>query len=162
MEEITVWFGRMRQGEEKAVSDLVWSVFEEYEAKDYSPQGIAEFRSFIEPELLRRRFAQDGFFLLCCKEGEQLAGVLAVRDFSHISLLFVAKEFQRRGIARRLLELAIEQCRSLDGSLDALTVNSSRYAVGIYEKLGFEKTSPELEKNGIRHTPMRLKIYRAA
>jgi len=157
-----VWFGRMCQGEENEISDFVWRVFEEYEAKDYSPQGIAEFKSFIEPEFLAKRYAQIGFFLLCCKEDEKLAGVLAIRDFSHISLLFVARDFQRRGIAHRLLELAIEHCRSLDGNLDAITVNSSRYAIKVYEKLRFEKTGPELEKNGIRHTPMRLKIDRAA
>ena len=157
-----MWFGRMCQGEENEISDFVWRVFEEYEAKDYSPQGIAEFKSFIEPEFLAKRYAQIGFFLLCCKEDEKLAGVLAIRDFSHISLLFVARDFQRRGIAHRLLELAIEHCRSLDGNLDAITVNSSRYAIKVYEKLRFEKTGPELEKNGIRHTPMRLKIDRAA
>jgi len=37
-----------------------------------------------------------------------------------------------------------------------ITVNSSRYAIPIYKKLGFEKIDEEKEKDGIKFTPMRL------
>ncbi|KXA24931.1 hypothetical protein HMPREF3221_00378 [Fusobacterium nucleatum] len=37
-----------------------------------------------------------------------------------------------------------------------ITVNSSRYGVSIYEKLGFVKTEEEKEQDGLKFTPMKL------
>lgn len=37
-----------------------------------------------------------------------------------------------------------------------ITVNSSRYAVPIYEKLGFVKMEEEKEQDGLKFTPMKL------
>lgn len=37
-----------------------------------------------------------------------------------------------------------------------ITVNSSRYGVPIYEKLGFVKMEEEKERDGLKFTPMKL------
>ena len=37
-----------------------------------------------------------------------------------------------------------------------ITVNSSRYAVPIYQNLGFIKTEEEKEQDGLKFTPMKL------
>jgi GNAT superfamily N-acetyltransferase len=148
----------MKPGEEAEVSSLVWKVFEEFEAVEYKQEGIDEFKRFIVPEFLAERCAAGNFFVICCKNDREIAGVIAIKNNSHVSLLFVRKEEQRKGIARGLLAAAIEKCLATDPILQAITVNSSRYAVSIYEKLGFECTGPEQEKNGIRFTPMRLVV----
>ncbi|MGA2569089.1 MAG: GNAT family N-acetyltransferase [Terracidiphilus sp.] len=150
----------MRPGEEAEVSSLVWDVFEEFEAAEYKQEGIDEFKRFIAPESLAARCAAGIFFVLCCKSGSGIAGVIAIKENHHISLLFVRKEDQRKGIARTLLAKALEACLATDPKLQAVTVNSSRYAVGVYERLGFESIGPEQEKNGIRFTPMRLEVAR--
>lgn len=123
--------------------ELVWEVFLEFEAPDYSQEGIDAFHHFIqdEKELDKLRFF--GAFL-----GTSLLGVLAVRQ-THICLLFVRKEFHRRGIAKSLLQAVLEQSKS-----ETITVNSSPYAVEIYQKLGFLPTGPEQTTNGIRSTSM--------
>ena len=41
-----------------------------------------------------------------------------------------------------------------DKSLTQITVNSSPYAVKVYERLGFMKTGEQQEKNGILFIPM--------
>lgn len=159
MEEMcAMTFAWMKPGEEAEVSRLVWQVFEEFEASEYKQEGIDEFKQYIAPEVISSRCAAGRFFVVCCKRGEEIVGVAAVRDNRHLSLLFVRREDQRKGIARRLLGMAIEACREIDPELQSMTVNSSRYAVAVYEKLGFESTGPEEEKNGIRFTPMRLGI----
>lgn len=93
---------------------------------------------------------------MCCKENDELLGVLAMRENNHISLMFVKKEHQREGIARKLFEFALESCRTTDSNLQTITVNSSRYAVEIYEKMGFIKIDSEQENHGIRFTPMKF------
>ena len=43
-----------------------------------------------------------------------------------------------------------------DNENSFITVNSSRYAVSIYEKIGFIKTEEEKEQDGLKFTPMKL------
>ena len=42
--------------------------------------------------------------------------------------------------------------------IDMLTVNASPYAVGFYHKMGFTDLRGETEADGIRFTPMELRI----
>jgi predicted GNAT family N-acyltransferase len=39
-----------------------------------------------------------------------------------------------------------------------VTVNSSPYAVGFYHKIGFTDVREEIEKDGIRFTPMSIEL----
>jgi GNAT superfamily N-acetyltransferase len=151
-------FEYMKSGEETYVSNLVWEIFKEYEAPGYKQEGIDEFNKFILPENIKIRCESGQFFVFCCKNIEEIVGVIAVRDNSHISLLFVKKEYHRKGIARKLFETAIEECRKKEQNLYAITVNSSPYTVGIYERMGFEKTDFEQEKNGIKFIPMIFRL----
>ena len=43
-----------------------------------------------------------------------------------------------------------------DNENSYITVNSSRYGVIIYEKLGFIKIEEEKEQDGLKFTPMKL------
>ncbi len=76
-----------------------------------------------------------------------------MRNASHISMLFVKKEFHRQGIAKTLLKYMISQTNT-----NAITVNSSPYAVPIYHRLGFVDTDSEKTVDGIRFTPMHLEV----
>jgi len=153
-----MFFDYMKPGEEEKVANFVWCVFEEFEASGYKPEGINEFRKFILPEKIKVCCESGKNFILCCKDMDEIVGVISIRESSHISLLFVKKEYQRRGIARRLFELALEKCCTVKPNLQIITVNSSLYAVGIYEKMGFEATDSEQEKDGIIFTPMKLTV----
>lgn len=45
--ENIVGYRFMQSGEEEKISNLVWHIFEEFEAHDYSKKGIDEFKRFI-------------------------------------------------------------------------------------------------------------------
>jgi GNAT superfamily N-acetyltransferase len=151
-------FAPMKEGEEAEVSAFVSAVFADFVAAEYPAEGVEEFHRFIAPDALRDRCQQAGFFLLCCRAQGALLGVLAVRDHSHISLMFVRRDWQQQGIARRLLDLAIERCRAMNRALKTLTVFSAPFAVPVYEQLGFAAIGPEQQQNGIRFRPMRLDL----
>lgn len=133
---------------------LVWRVFQEYEAPEYPAQGIAEFRSYIAPQAIRREMDRGNLDLWACLRGDQVVGMIASRSLSHITLLFVDGGYHRRGIASRLYESALNHCRE-NGGGQAMTVHSSPYAVQAYCRLGFEATGQEQTVNGLRFTPMR-------
>ena len=80
---------------------------------------------------------------------------MGIRDNSHLYHLFVAEKYQRKGIAKKLWQLAMDACLSR-GSTGEFTVNSSEYARGVYEQLGFIALSGPEEKNGVVYIPMKL------
>lgn len=128
----------------RAALALAWEVFLEFEAPEYPPEGVASFRGYLNnPQAMA---ALD--FYGAYKNGT-LAGMLAVKEKSHISLFFVRREFQRQGIGRAIFTAYLAQ-----SAAPHITVNSSPYAVPIYERLGFSATAPEQLTDGIRYTPM--------
>lgn len=74
---------------------------------------------------------------LCCTAGGRIVGVVLVRDFWNLCHLFVAAEYQGRGIGRSLLQLAVQACRESSGVAE-LQLKSTRNAIGFYEHMGFE------------------------
>ena len=125
---------------------LVWDVFLEFEAPDYSQQGIQTFRDFIHDEAAMNALRFYGAY-----EKENLVGVIATRHAdTHIALFFVPGNYHRRGIGRKLFEAILKNCTA-----SIVTVNSSPFAVEAYRKLGFIDTDTEQTIQGIRFTPMR-------
>lgn len=155
MNDKALRYGPYELGQEKAISDMIWEVFCEFEAPGYSKEGIEIFREFINSERLANDIRNNGFKIYCCFEDDTLVGVLAVRNPAHISLLFVKKSHHRRGIAKELLNLAVTGVLWNNPDTEELTVNSSPYAVEIYKKMGFEVTDAMREKSGIIYMPMK-------
>ena len=77
--------------------------------------------------------------------GGDLVGVIATRDDRHIFRLFVARRFQRRGIARALLRAALTDCRRRAGTRK-FTLNASAFAIPAYQRMGFVRTGRTLVK----------------
>lgn len=145
--------GEIKPEEIVEAAAVVTDTFTKYIAPGYSEEGIAEFSQFVQPEIFLERL-KAGSLILVSRIGGRLAGVIEILNNDHISLLFTAADFHRQGIAAGLLAAALSRCRENDSQLSAITVNSSPFAVGIYERLGFKRTDREQLKNGIRFTPM--------
>lgn len=144
---------QMEPGEEEQVAELIQEIFDQYIAADYTEQGIAEFGRFSSPQQIAKRRVSN-LFLLAIEHGQPI-GVIEMRD-SHICLLFVDRTYQGRGIATRLINTAFSLIEENGGQVRVVTVNSSPYAVRIYQKLGFVATGDEQEVDGIRFIPMKL------
>lgn len=151
-------YREIESGQEEAVCRLVLECFDEFVAPGYSQEGITEFKKYVNSAALTNRLHDSESFVMLALNGEQPVGIIEIRSFNHVSLLFVKKDFHNKGIARELLNLALEKCIYFNPQLEFVDVNSSPYAVGIYEKLGFIKTGPEQVINGIRFTPMKLNL----
>lgn len=140
-------------GELPAVSALVWRVFAEFEAPEYSPDGIDTFRRFIAPETMAAQLRNGTLQVWGAFRNKHLAGIAALGRRNHICLMFVEKPFHRQGIARSLFSVLRDFCGT-DPAIRRMTVNSSPYAVEAYRRLGFRATDGELTVDGIRFTPM--------
>lgn len=141
---------------EKALA-LVYNVFMEFEAPDYSEQGIRTFTDFIEFNSIKNMIQDNILNLWACYDREKIVGVIATKQVSHICMMFVDKNYHRKGIAKSLFKTVLNTVKD-NPKIKEITVNSSPYAVKFYHKLGFLDTNEEQTVDGIMFTSMKLKI----
>ena len=153
----------------KEALDMITDVFYEYNAKDYSEQGIREFTNFIDFDWHKNRFEErsyiddesdeeggvfirfyDEFRMWICEDtgNDKIIGVLATYG-AHLYWMFVDGKYHRRGIARKLFDIMVENIKP-----HRMTVCASPYAVEVYRKLGFVDSGDEQNEQGLRVIPM--------
>ncbi len=147
----------MKPGQEPQIFDLINSVFNEFVAQHFLKEGRDEFLKYIHPKALTER-SQSNPLNIIATQNQNPIGYIEIRDYNHISLFFVTKKFQHKGIGKELLRRTIYQCLQNDPKLQKITVNASPNSVPAYKKIGFTPQEPEKLKNGIRYTPMELNI----
>lgn len=155
MVNLEIWPARLSEAD--ATVALALRAFDEFIAPDYPNEGIDHFYANVTPDSLTDVISDGGIVLVATVDGT-LAGVVTVRDESHISWLYVEKVFHARGIGRELVIRAAEQIRERTPGATSITLNSSPFALPIYLRMGFQTTGPEMTKNGMRMIPMRAGI----
>lgn len=148
----------MMPGQEEQVIALVQRAFDLSVAAAYTAQGVQEFKAYASAPALSLRVQEGVSFVLVAFVDGIMAGMIEVRHSNHVALLFTEPAYQRRGLARSLVEAALERCLRFFPDLHEVTVNSSPNALRAYECLGFHPSAPEQEKNGIKFTPMVYKL----
>lgn len=132
--------------ERQKALDLVLAVFMQYEAPDYSKEGVESFQSSV----MHNNDFLESITMYGAYRDETIVGVIATRkNGSHITLFFVDSKYHRQGIGKKLFETVLEHSSS-----NEITVNSSPYAVEVYHHLGFVDVASEQLTDGIRYTPM--------
>ena len=135
---------KIEKEEMEEALELVWRVFLEFEAPDYTQEGIIEFKKAIDDnEWVSNRNFYGAF------EDGKILGVIATKEFTHIALFFVEGIHHRKGIGRKLYQAICEL-----NNTGKFTVNSSPYAKPVYERFGFVCTNTEQCINGLRFYPM--------
>jgi GNAT superfamily N-acetyltransferase len=155
--ENSITFGNLKIYEINQYSDLINNVFDEFVGKDYSEKGNIEFKKYIEVNNVQERFNSGLYQYYVARNGEEIIGILEIKNKNHISLYFVKKEYHKQGIGKILFE-AYKETLIENTNVKIISVNSSIYAEKIYLKLGFIKTNEIQEKNGIIFIPMEYKI----
>lgn len=131
---------------------LVERVFMIFEAPLYKEEGVKNFLKFIELNSFKDRMIEDNIFLYGCFDDDKIIGVIAYKNLSHITLLFVDENYHRMGIATNLFNYCLNLSKEND--IDKITVNSSPTGINYYHAMGFNDTSEEQEVDGIIFTPM--------
>jgi GNAT superfamily N-acetyltransferase len=150
----------------RAVARLIEPAFVRFIAPSLSTVGQVAFRLYVTEKALRARL-REGAVAWCAMSGDDAGpyGYAELRGsdgstggIDHLTLLFTSVDHQGRGIARRLLDTIVAHLRRTEPPVATLTVNASAYALPIYERLGFVRSSDAAERDGIVATPMRLTL----
>ncbi len=99
------------------------------------------FDNFWSFEMVSNTFMQDNFIGFVAVENEKIIGFIATVwcvDECEIELIAVKKEYRRKGVASKLLNVAIDKFKELKIVKLFLEVRrSNEDAQGFYEKQGF-------------------------
>lgn len=145
----------MKPEELNSTLQLIREVFDEFNYEDYEFEGVESFYSFIDKKYIKKQLSSGNMLMLVARtDNNKILGTIGVSAENHISLLFVHKNFHRKGIGTNLLKYAIKVCNYNDESLEKITVNSSPYAIEFYHSYGFEDLSELQESEGIVFLPM--------
>ena len=82
--------------------------------------------------------------------------MIELRDNRNISLLFVDKNHQGKGIAKALFKESLKKCVPAGSLPDKFYVHASPYSIPVYKKLGFTETDVMQEQFGIKYLPMEM------
>ncbi|MEH6444374.1 MAG: GNAT family N-acetyltransferase [Oceanospirillaceae bacterium] len=104
-----------------------------------------------------KSYIDQGYQYHVAEVNNEIVGVVAVKDNSHLYHLFVDDLYQGKGFAKQLWQHAKSQCIK-QGNNGTFTVNSALNAVQVYKKWGFIPYMDVRERGGIKDLPMRLEI----
>ena len=131
-----------------AISHLVLGVAHYFLADPSSPE-VGPFLAGLTPSSYANRIGSSNFSHYVAEDSAGPCGIVALRDGSHLYHLFVTADAHGQGIARALWEHA----KALSGR-STFTVNSSLFAVPVYERLGFVTKAPAQTADGLVFVPM--------
>jgi GNAT superfamily N-acetyltransferase len=134
------------------ISRLTIALAERWIFPDCDADGARYLREYLMPESVAERLRGDYVYYVAVDAGE-LVGIAAIRPPAHLYNLFVAEHAQRHGVASALWNAARREFFAAHGA-HPVTVNASRHAIVVYEKLGFLAQGPERVIQGIPSTPM--------
>jgi|WetSurMetagenome_2_1015567.scaffolds.fasta_scaffold142758_2 predicted GNAT family N-acyltransferase len=153
----TIKIENYQNGQEIEIHQLIKKVYDEFVSIDYSDEGNKFFYDWIEPSRIAER-QKDQINLLVALLDSKIIGMIEIRDNKYISLLFVDKQYQGLGIAKRLFHESLKTCTQRDSILDKFYVHALPFSIPIYMKLGFIETGCLQEDNGIKYLPMEMMI----
>ena len=121
--------------------------------------GAEEYLASVSEQAEREYLESSRYAFIVAEDGDGLVGFIALRDVTHVFHMFVAREHQRKGVARLLWNKAMSQAL-VHSSAGTFTVNSSVGAAPVYRAFGFKATAEVRSVHGISFLPMQLTVGR--
>jgi predicted GNAT family N-acyltransferase len=153
----SVRIGLYKCGQEIMIHQLIKKVYDEFVSIDYSEEGNNFFYDWIKPSKIAERQRNHKNIWVALIDSK-LVGVIELRDNKYISLLFVDKEYQGQGIAKKLFDKSLKEIIRRNPQLDKFYVHASPYSIPVYRNMGFIETDNMQEDNGMKYLPMEMTI----
>ncbi len=145
-----------REEDAVAISGLVSGLTRDFIAHDFTPEARTLLLVSMNEEAIAG-YLKDGYDYLVAEDQGRLVGVVATREDRHLFHLFVAQDWQGKGLSRQLWERALARCRRRSANRE-FTVNSSVGAVPVYQRFGFVTLGGKKSKDGVVVVPMKLTL----
>lgn len=137
--------------------EMAFETFMKFEAKEYGSEGTFNFVRFVTDDMLRKMFQKGEYKLFVAKDGDDVIGMISLRNGNHISLLFVKEEYHRKGVGKHLVK-HLHKYMKENTIYDKLTLHAAPYAIPFYYKMGFKDAGMITRNQGIVYTPMEYEL----
>ena len=139
------------------ISQFLQEIFLDFISPLYEELGNQTFLEYIHPDKLKERNGEpERYSQFILENLEGILGFMEVRDGSHISLLFIKKEHQRKGWGKKLISLAESLVKEHHHS--CMTLNASPNSKEAYLSMGFVLRSNLRMVNGVKFIEMEKEI----
>jgi len=135
------------------ISELAQAVAIQFIVDEFTGKGRALYLQELAPEVIAKRLAAKDFHFLVAEDGEALVGAAAMQGNWHLYHLFVARGYQRGGLAWRLWQILRDEALSA-GPPRSFKANVPRYSIAAYTRLGFKADGAMRDEKGVRFQPM--------
>ena len=133
--------------------ELAFRVFMKCDAPDYGPEHTERMRQAIEDRIAHPEYYLPGKRLMfVALDGNKIIGMIETYGNNRISLMFVDCDYQRQGIASKLMRRMV--CELKKRGFHDVVLNSSPYGVPFYQSFGFSVVESEKNVNTPWKTPM--------
>jgi GNAT superfamily N-acetyltransferase len=140
---------RVGTSDAERISQLVHASFLGLAAADWEPNAVKTFLAESSPQGLAAALQAPAYAAAEFLD-EKPIGFLLMPKPSALAMLFVHPAHLRRGIARRLWESARSFIGAEHPEVETVEANSTPYALGAYQSLGFAPISTEFRRAGCR------------
>lgn len=110
------------------------------------PSWLADTLTY---EAFASRLSSAEYFNFVYEEDGSVIAYISINKNGHLYHLFVAEQFQGKGISRLLWECAKKSCQC-----NSYSLRSSLYAIPVYKRFGFSESGPVRTKDGVSFQPM--------
>ncbi|MGL1893640.1 MAG: GNAT family N-acetyltransferase [Spirochaetaceae bacterium] len=134
---------------------LISDTYKEFNHDEGSKEAVEQYVSYYNPDItqidiLEKSFSRTPYCYLAIQD-DNVIGIMRGFD-GRIINLFVNKEFQNRGIARKLVIKFEEE--TIKNGITIIKLRASIYATVFYQKLGYKKTTGIRNFSGLKIQPM--------
>ncbi|MFT5707466.1 MAG: GNAT superfamily N-acetyltransferase [Oceanospirillaceae bacterium] len=144
------------QKDSGSISELISTLVLKYIAPSCSDSGAQVLLNSMDANSIKS-YIEQGYQYHVGEVNNEIIGVVAVKENSHLYHLFIDDLHQGKGFAKQLWEHAKSLCIK-QGNNGTFTVNSALNAVQVYKKWGFIPYMNVRERGGVKDLPMRLKM----
>lgn len=127
----TIKIENYQEGEKIEIHQLIKEVYDEFVSIDYSDEGNKFFYDWIESSRITERQKEQINLLVALSESK-IIGMIEIRYNKNISLLFVDKQYQGQGIAKRLFYESLKTSIQRDSTLDKFFVHASPFSIPFF------------------------------
>ncbi|MFA7570291.1 MAG: GNAT family N-acetyltransferase [Sulfurimonadaceae bacterium] len=107
------------------------------------------FEEELSKESFEKRILSTEYDHFIYVQENKIVGFIAIKDKNRLFHLFVDSKYHKKGIAKALWDNIKEQY-----DVSNMSVNSSRYAIKIYESFGFKINGEQSKYLGLTYQPM--------
>ena len=146
---------KLEQKDLAGVSSLCMKAFMDSVAPNLSIEGVETFQGIASVDGFSNRMKEDNTILVY-EENGKVKGVIELKEGRHVAMLFVAPDFQERGVGRALISAITPYTRG-----ETITVSASLNSISAYFRYGFICAGDPDEKSGLKYQPMELELNKA-